>query len=71
MIQEYSFSNNIKYIINRLGVVSGPWQFGKQDQGFISLWLWRFITKKKINYIGFGGLGNQVRDVIHVHDVVN
>jgi len=69
MIQEYSFSNNIKFIINRLGVVSGPWQFGKQDQGFISLWLWRFITKKKINYIGFGGLGNQVRDVIHVHDV--
>lgn len=69
MIQEYSFSNNIKYIINRLGVVSGPWQFGKQDQGFISLWLWRFINKKKIDYIGFGGLGNQVRDIIHVQDV--
>ena len=59
----------IKYIINRFGVVSGPWQFGKQDQGFISLWLWRFINKKKLNYIGFGGLGNQVRDIIHVEDV--
>ncbi len=69
LIEEYSFSNNIKFIINRFGVVSGPWQFGKQDQGFISLWLWRFINKKKLNYIGFGGLGNQVRDVIHVHDV--
>ncbi len=69
LIEEYSFSNNIKYIINRFGVVSGPWQFGKQDQGFISLWLWRFINKKKLNYIGFGGLGNQVRDVIHVQDV--
>ena len=69
LIEEYSFSNNIKYIINRFGVVSGPWQFGKQDQGFISLWLWRFINKKKLNYIGFGGLGNQVRDIIHVEDV--
>ena len=69
LIEEYSFSNNIKYIINRFGVVSGPWQFGKQDQGFISLWLWRFINKKKLNYIGFGGLGNQVRDIIHVQDV--
>ena len=69
LIEEYSFSDNIKYIINRFGVVSGPWQFGKQDQGFISLWLWRFINKKKLNYIGFGGLGNQVRDIIHVEDV--
>jgi len=69
LIQEYSYSNNIKYIINRFGVVSGPWQFGKQDQGFVSLWLWRFINKKKLKYIGFEGLGNQVRDVIHVKDV--
>ena len=69
LIEEYSFSNNIRYIINRFGVVSGPWQFGKQDQGFISLWLWRFINKGKLNYIGFGGFGNQVRDVIHVYDV--
>ena len=69
LIEEYSFSNNIKYIINRFGVVSGPWQFGRQDQGFISLWLWRFMNKKKLNYIGFGGLGNQVRDIIHVEDV--
>ena len=69
LIEEYSFSDNIKYIINRFGVVSGPWQFGRQDQGFISLWLWRFINKKKLNYIGFGGLGNQVRDIIHVEDV--
>ena len=69
LIEEYSFSDDIKYIINRFGVVSGPWQFGKQDQGFISLWLWRFINKKNLNYIGFKGLGNQIRDVIHVLDL--
>ena len=69
LIQEYFYSNNLKYIINRFGVVSGPWQFGKQDQGFISLWLWRHLNKKKLSYVGFDGLGNQVRDVIHVYDV--
>jgi len=69
MIKEFSYLYKMKYIINRLGVISGPWQFGKQDQGFVSLWLWKHINKKKLTYIGFGGKGNQVRDVIHINDV--
>ena len=66
-IEEFAFAFNLKYIINRLGVVSGPLQFGKQDQGFVSLWIWRHITKKKLKYIGFGGFGNQVRDILHIN----
>ena len=69
LIKEFNFSNNIDYIINRFGVISGPWQFGKQDQGFVSLWVNRYINKKNLSYIGFGGYGNQIRDVIHVDDV--
>ena len=68
-IEEFAFAFNLKYIINRLGVVSGPLQFGKQDQGFVSLWIWRHITKKKLKYIGFGGFGNQVRDILHIIDL--
>ncbi len=68
-IEEFSFAFNLNYIINRFGVVSGPLQFGKQDQGFISLWIWKHITKKNLKYIGFGGFGNQVRDVLHVKDL--
>ena len=68
-IEEFAFAFNLKYIINRLGVVSGPLQFGKQDQGFVSLWIWRHITKKKLKYIGFCGFGNQVRDVLHINDL--
>jgi CDP-paratose 2-epimerase len=68
-IQEYAYAFNIKYLINRCGVISGPLQFGKQDQGFISLWIWKHIQKKKISYIGFGGFGNQIRDVLHVSDL--
>ena len=69
LIKEFSFLYNIKYIINRLGVISGPWQYGKQDQGFVSLWVWKHINKKRLSYIGFGGKGEQIRDVIHIYDV--
>jgi len=69
LIKEFSFLYKIKYVINRFGVISGPWQFGKQDQGFVSLWIWRHMNKKKLSYIGFGGKGLQVRDVIHIEDV--
>ena len=68
-IEEFSFAFGIKYIINRFGVVSGPLQFGRVDQGFISLWIWRHIVKKKLKYIGYGGYGNQVRDILHVFDL--
>lgn len=45
-IEEFSYAFKMKYIINRCGVISGPLQFGKQDQGFISLWIWRHLMKK-------------------------
>ena len=68
-IKEYSFAFNVKYLINRFGVISGPWQFGKQDQGFVALWMYKHLFKKTLSYIGFGGHGNQIRDVIHIDDV--
>ena len=69
LIKEFSYSNNIKYIINRFGVISGPWQFGYQDQGFVSLWVISHILKKNLKYIGFNGSGKQCRDVINIDDV--
>jgi len=70
MIEEFSYAFNIKYLINRCGVISGPMQFGKQDQGFVSLWIWHHMLKKKLRYIGYGGYGNQVRDVLHISDLL-
>ena len=69
LIREKFFKTNLKYIINRFGVIAGPWQFGKQDQGFVTLWLARHLFKKKLAYIGFGGNGFQVRDLLHIDDV--
>jgi CDP-paratose 2-epimerase len=69
LIKEFNYMHNIKYIINRFGVIAGPWQFGKVDQGFVSLWVERHMNKKKLTYMGYGGHGNQVRDLIHIEDV--
>ena len=69
LIKEYSYLHKIKYIINRVALVSGPWQFGKQEQGFVSLWVWRHLNRLKLSYIGFGGTGGQVRDVLHIEDL--
>ena len=70
LIEEFSFAFNIKYLINRCGVISGPFQFGKQDQGFVSLWIWHHMIKKNLKYIGYGGFGNQIRDVLHISDLL-
>jgi|TARA_B110000438_G_scaffold283282_1_gene311153 CDP-paratose 2-epimerase len=69
LIREFSYLYKIKYVITRFGVISGPGQFGKQDQGFVSFWVWKHINKKKLSYIGFGGKGSQIRDVVHILDV--
>ena len=33
------------------------------------LWVAKHFYRKKLKYIGFGGHGNQIRDVIHIDDV--
>lgn len=69
LIQEYVNFYGIKAIINRCGVITGPWQMGKVDQGVIVLWMARHIFKKPLSYIGFGGRGKQVRDFVHIDDL--
>lgn len=70
LIQEYIHNFQIKAIINRCGIITGPWQMGKVDQGIIPLWLARHFWKNKpLSYIGFGGTGKQVRDFIDIDDL--
>ncbi len=72
IIKEYAENYHIPSVIDRCGVITGPWQFGKVDQGVFSLWVARHIYRsKKLSYIGFGGTGKQVRDFIHIDDLFN
>jgi CDP-paratose 2-epimerase len=69
ILQEYGEFYDQNYIINRCGVIAGPWQMGKIDQGVVVLWLAMHYFKKKLAYIGFGGEGKQLRDIIHIADI--
>jgi CDP-paratose 2-epimerase len=68
LIKEYSYIFDIKFIINRFGIITGPLQFGKVEQGLVSLWLWRHLNNLKLNYIGYGGKGSQIRDILYIDD---
>lgn len=69
-IQEYASFYNLKAAITRFGVIAGPRQMGKVDQGIVTLWMARHYFKQELKYIGYGGKGKQVRDVLHIDDVV-
>ena len=69
LIEEYRAGFGLRAAINRCGVITGPWQMGKVDQGVVSLWVLRHYFGKPLAYIGYGGTGKQVRDVLHVDDL--
>jgi CDP-paratose 2-epimerase len=71
LIEEYASLYGLRATVNRCGVVAGPWQMGKVEQGFVSLWVARHAYGGKLTYLGFGGEGRQVRDVLHVDDLVD
>ncbi|MEM6599795.1 MAG: NAD-dependent epimerase/dehydratase family protein [Verrucomicrobiota bacterium] len=69
LIEEYRANFGLQAVINRCSVIAGPWQMGKVDQGVVGLWVLRHYFKQPLSYIGYGGKGKQVRDVLHVSDL--
>lgn len=69
ILEEYLCLYGLKGLINRCGVIAGPWQFGKIDQGVFTFWMLAHYFRKEINYIGFAGSGKQVRDLLHIDDL--
>ena len=68
-IQEYKQFFGLKTVINRCGVLTGPWQMGKIDQGVVVLWIAKHFWNQPLSYIGYGGTGKQVRDMLHTDDL--
>lgn len=69
IIQEYQEFYGLKTVINRCGVLTGPWQMGKVDQGVMVLWVAKHFFEQKLSYIGYGGSGKQTRDMLHIADL--
>ena len=71
LIEEYRAERGVSAVVNRCGVVAGPWQMGKVDQGVFTHWMLSFVLGRPLSYIGYGGTGKQVRDLLHVADLVD
>jgi CDP-paratose 2-epimerase len=71
LIEEYAAASGLRAVVNRCGVVAGPWQMGKVDQGVFTYWALAHHFGRPLSYIGYGGAGKQVRDLLHVADLVD
>jgi CDP-paratose 2-epimerase len=71
LIEEYRTSLGVPAVVDRCGVIAGPWQMGKVDQGVFTHWMLAHHFRNPLSYIGFGGHGKQVRDLLHVEDLVD
>jgi CDP-paratose 2-epimerase len=69
MALEYAAAFGFPVWINRCGVIAGPGQFGRIDQGIFSYWIYQWILGRPLNYIGYGGKGLQVRDFVSPRDL--
>ena len=71
LIEEYRAGLGVPAVVDRCGVIAGPWQMGRVDQGVFTHWMLAHHFCQPLSYIGFGGTGKQVRDLLHVEDLVD
>jgi CDP-paratose 2-epimerase len=71
LVAEYAHAFGLQAVVDRCGVIAGPWQMGKVDQGVFTHWVLNHYFRRPLAYIGYGGQGKQVRDLLHVDDLVD
>jgi CDP-paratose 2-epimerase len=70
-LEEYREFYQVNYVINRCGIIAGPGQLGKVDQGIAVYWVAAHYWQRPLKYLGFKGKGIQVRDMLHIQDLYN
>ncbi|MBN1641296.1 MAG: NAD-dependent epimerase/dehydratase family protein [Anaerolineae bacterium] len=68
---EYGEAFGFPVRVNRCGVIGGPGQFGRADQGILAFWVYSCLLGRPLTYIGYGGSGKQVRDCVLAEDVAD
>jgi CDP-paratose 2-epimerase len=67
-VRDYARIYDLPTIVFRMSCIAGPRQFGNEDQGWVAHFLYSILTGKRITIYGDG---LQVRDVLHVHDLID
>lgn len=67
-VRDYARIYNLPTVVFRMSCIAGPRQFGNEDQGWVAHFLYSVLAGKPITVYGDG---RQVRDILHVHDLVD
>ena len=67
-VRDYSRIYGLRSVVFRQSCIYGPRQFGVEDQGWLAWMVIAAITGRKISIYGDG---KQVRDVLHVDDLLD
>lgn len=67
-VRDYARIYGLPTVVFRMSCIAGPRQFGNEDQGWVAHFLYSVLEGKPITIYGDG---LQVRDVLHVHDLVD
>ncbi len=66
-VQEYHRSYGLRRVVLRFSCIYGPHQFGVVDQGWVA---WFIISQLLGRQLTIFGDGKQVRDILHVDDLI-
>ena len=67
-VRDYARIYGLDTVVFRMSCIAGPRQFGNEDQGWVAHFLYSVLQKRPITICGDGF---QVRDILHVHDLVD
>ena len=67
-VRDYSRIYDLPTVVFRMSCIAGPRQFGTEDQGWVAHFLYSALEGRPITIYGDGF---QVRDVLHVTDLVD
>jgi CDP-paratose 2-epimerase len=67
-VHDYARIYGLPTVVFRMSCIAGPRQLGNEDQGWVAHFLYSVIGRKPITIYGDGC---QMRDILHVHDLVD
>ncbi|NWG33825.1 MAG: GDP-mannose 4,6-dehydratase [Chloroflexi bacterium] len=67
-VRDYARIYGLRSVVFRQSCIYGPRQFGIEDQGWLAWMIIAAVTGRKITIYGDG---KQVRDILHVEDLLN
>lgn len=67
-VHDYARIYDLPTVVFRMSCIAGPRQFGNEDQGWVAHFLYSVLGGKPITVYGDG---YQVRDILHVHDLID